>query len=225
MRKVITSHSYSSINTFDTCPRQYEAKFITKTLKFVKNVASEFGDRVHKSIESRLISKTPLSEEAKALEPMVQAVSQLDGTHYTERGLAITKDLVAAEMYSPVTWLNGKADFMTYNESTGYLRVMDWKTGKPKTDMLQLRIMALLAVCQFPNVQKIKAAFVYTKTGDIDKAAIAVQEVPEIVAEVRHKISRIEHAQATGNFPPQPSGLCRNYCGVTTCQFYQKGNH
>jgi RecB family exonuclease len=225
MPKFITSHSYSSINTFETCPRQFEAKYITKTLKFIKNVASEFGDRVHKSLENRLTKQAPLSEEAKPLEPLIVAVSQFDGTHYTERGLAITRDLQPTTMYSAETWLNGKADFMTYNEATGYLRVLDWKTGNPKTDMLQLKIMALLAMCQFPSVTKIRAAFVYTKTGEIDKAVIPVQEIPEVVAEVRQKTIRIEHAQATNNFPPQPSGLCRSYCGVTTCQFYQKGRY
>lgn len=217
--------SHTSLSTYQTCPKQYHAKYITKEVKFTQTEATIYGNRMHEAMEKRLRDKTPLPPEFLALEDTAVAVEQMKGTLMVERELAVTRDLVPTQFFASDVWLRGKADVIVFNQETGLLRVFDWKTGKPKKEMQQLKIMALAAFYTLTGVKKIRVAFVYTKTGDVDQEEFSSESIPEIVAELKQETGRLEVAHRNNLFPPQPNGLCKNWCQVTSCQFAGKGRY
>ena len=47
----IPPQSHSSLSTFETCPRQYEARYILKTLPYQETVATAWGNAAHDALE------------------------------------------------------------------------------------------------------------------------------------------------------------------------------
>lgn len=215
--------SHTSLSTYQTCPKQYHAKYITKEVKFQQTEHTIYGNRMHEAMEHRLRSKTPLPEEFAALEDTALAVEQMKGHLMVEMELAVTRDLEPTQFFAKDVWLRGKADVIVFNPETGLLCIFDWKTGKPKKETQQLKIMALAAFYSLKGVKKIRVAFVYTKTGDVDREEFTVEQIPDIAGELRHETNRLEVAHGKNLFPPQPNGLCRQWCQVTSCQFHGRG--
>ena len=214
-------HSESSLETFMTCPKQYEAKYIIKTVKFQPTAATAFGDRVHKALEKRLGDGTPLPRECAYLEAMCLVLLKMKGTHYVEHSLSIDADLGPKEYWDKEGWFRGKADFKVFDPESGYLRVFDFKTGKPKPASKQLKRMALLALCNMPKtaeVKKVRSAFIYTATGKLDKEDIPMEHFDDIVDELQRDAMRVDMAITNNVFPPKPNGLCREWCQVK-CAF------
>ena len=52
--------SFSALDTFKTCPRQYEAKYVSKSVQEEKSEQMLWGERVHKAFELRQLDGTPL---------------------------------------------------------------------------------------------------------------------------------------------------------------------
>ena len=213
-------HSESSLELFMTCPKQYEAKQITKTVKFQPTAATAFGNRVHEALENRLKVGTPLPRESAHLEAMCVSLLAMKGTHYVEHSLSIDADLGPKEYWDKEGWFRGKVDFKVFDAETGYLRVFDFKTGKPKPASKQLE-RALLAVRNMPKgveVKKVRSAFIYTATGTVDKQDIPMERFDGIVDELQRDAHRVDMAITNNVFPPKPSGLCREWCQVK-CAF------
>lgn len=220
--------SHSAIEKFDQCAAAYKAQYITKEIKFVESVSTMYGNRGHKALEERLGKGTPLPDEFKELEPMCQAAEKLKGTPMVEKPLAITDDLKPGEYWSKQNWFRGKGDYIKLEEDTGYLKVWDWKFGKPKKDKLQLERMALICYYNFPGIKKIKVAFVYPKTGDVDTETFTDADIPDMLLRLKRSIERIEVAHKSDIFPPTPSGLCLPSktspypgCQVSSCPFHK----
>lgn len=217
------AHSHTSLDTFKTCPRQYQAKYITKEVKFKETVATIYGNRVHEELEMRVKNKTPLSVESAALEPMVQAIESMTGTKEAERSLAIDHEYKPVQFFSPMTYLRGKADIMVHNEDKGSLFVGDYKTGKRKDDPAQMETLTVLAFHTIPGIKKVKTAFIYTKTGEIDDGKYEAAQIPELVARIKLRTDRVEEAVAANTFIPTPNGLCVQWCDVVQCKYHGKG--
>ena len=71
------THSYSSIKLFENCPKRYELQRIQKVLIDEGGEASIYGDRVHKSLETRLKEDTDLPQELGRYEGLCRAVEKL----------------------------------------------------------------------------------------------------------------------------------------------------
>ena len=212
--------SPTSIGTFETCPRQYQAKYITKEVVFTQSEASMYGDRMHKGMEKRLLHKEPLPSEFTPLEPIATAIKAMPGKLWVEHSVSFTQN------YEPTDWRNrwvgSKIDICVLDLASvirpGYARILDWKTGKPRSDYLQLTINAIGVFANMPTVQHIRAAYVYTKTGQLSpKQDYTRDKLPALQASLTQRVERIRIATETGNFPPQPSGLCHGWCDVMAC--------
>jgi hypothetical protein len=217
--------SHTSLSTYQTCPKQYHAKYITKEVKFTQTEATIYGNRMHTAMEFRLRDKASLPEEFLTLEPLAAATEAIKGALMVERELAITAALDTTTFFGSNVWLRGKGDAMIFNAETGRLTIFDWKTGKPKKEMQQLKIMAVAGFYNIPGVKSVRVAFVYTKTGDVDREDFTAAQIPELVAELRQETNRLEVAHEKNLFPPQPNGLCKSYCSVVSCQFAGKGRY
>lgn len=220
MTEYAIAHSFSKLDTFDTCPKSYEAKNITKEVKFEGNEFSKYGDRAHTAMEERIMMNAMLPDEFADYEPVAKSVLAFSGEKFCELQLAIGKDMQPMEWFGK-PWMRGIIDFLCIDGC--YARMLDWKTGKQKDTLDELKIFALLVFAHYPQVHVVQTGYVWFKTGKVVKETFNRAQIPHMLSEVIPKTERVEHAVINNKFIPTPNGLCKKYCEVKSCVFHGKG--
>jgi len=221
----IFPQSHSSLSVFETCPRQYEAKYITKEVKFVQGAAAAWGDKVHMALEAFILSRgqTPLPPEMAQYQSMAnwvlhRALSN-NGDIHVERKTGVTKDGQPRAYGARGNWLQGKIDITIVYRQQGLAEVFDWKTNeKIKNDATQLKMYNGFTLADFPEVEVVRSGYVWLKHNQIaPPLATGRDGVDEVWAVFRNKWDRLRDAYVRGVFPPRPNGLCAKYCDVLSC--------
>lgn len=217
----MTAWSYSSLNQFLTCAKQYHE---VRVLKNYKETSEHllWGERVHKFMEQELNGTSSSPSEFEAYRGVVQRFLQTKGELKTEQQLAITNAFQPTGWFAPDVWCRGVLDACWIAEDVA--RVVDWKTGKRKPDSKQLLLFALLVFAHYPKVNRVNTAFVWLQTGKMDTAKFHRSEVTKLWQEILPEVRRLEYAHKTQTWIPKPSGLCRGYCPVRTCTFWDGKN-
>jgi hypothetical protein len=222
------SWSPSAIGDFLTCPAQYAAKRFYVTLPYVESEAMRQGTIEHKHLEDRIAHKTPLPEgytrgekKCLALEKMVAG----GGTLVAERELAITEDFKFVGWFDKNAWGRCKIDVTAITLPTIF--VGDWKTGNVKEDLLQLKINACFLALEYPEAEEFITRFFWLKSNEVaprdGSGNFKGTQIPELWEEILGILYRMKVAWQSEVFNPRPSGLCRNYCAVTSCLHCGKG--
>ena len=221
--------SYSAMNTFETCPRQYQAKHVTKEVPFVQNAAAKWGDDVHKALEENIKSGTPLPSNMTMYQRFLDAIkvraSQLRGELIAEQPVALTKDLQQVSWFTRKTaknpvWFRLKVDVTIRKQK--YAELFDWKTGKKKDDPDQLHLYALVAFIIYPDVEEVKVGYVWLKDGEITPpVTYRRDQFADMLDYWTSKYEVLEQAWVLDDFPPRPSGLCNGWCEVTSCHHWR----
>ncbi len=127
----IFPQSFSSLQVFDTCPRQYEAKYITKDVPYVQSPAAKRGDDVHHALEGYLksggMTRLPADMAAytKYADWVLDRADKGGGTVLAERMLAVDADLNPVAYKSRSRWMGGKIDVSIVYPTL--VEVFDWK--------------------------------------------------------------------------------------------------
>jgi RecB family exonuclease len=212
------THSYSSIKLFESCPLRYYRQRITKEVADEGTEVSKYGERIHALLEARL-KGADIDPEVAQYEPLCAAVEKLasQGQLFIEHELALTENLTPTNWRDPDAWLRSKLDILVVTGDEAV--VMDWKTGKRRTDQFQMQLFAAQVFKHFPEVQRVKTVLVWLKTMEMDTNTYERSEVNTIWAEIMRRIRRIYDAYEHDNWPARPSGLCR-YCPCRhDCEF------
>lgn len=174
--------SYTAINTYKTCPRQFEARYITKETKFTQNPAAARGSALHKFMElwvtstteeaykffkeHKLLGGAMTHEEAAAMigfcskrVNFVRKMADKGMKVYTELQLATDGYGSNLDWWDHNNWLRGAIDVLLVDEENGSNTVIDWKTGKTMGDRLQIECNAILCRA-FNGHSTCNAAFV-----------------------------------------------------------------
>ena len=112
-------------------------------------------------------------------------------------------------------WCRTVVDFIKTTPKTAF--VVDWKTGKRKTDDDQLSLMAGVVFAQLPEIEKVVSLFLWIQDGDHDKQQYSRSDIPDIWKRFIVRADNLNQAFIDGDFPPRPSGICRKYCPVNAC--------
>lgn len=210
--------SYSSLDTFNTCPRKFYHRYILKE-KEPSSPALEHGNAVHAALEAR-VKGTPLPECYRKYDPMAQSVINAwkrGMKVYTELKMGLAKEMELCGFFDKNVWGRGAADVLLVMDDVAI--IMDWKTGKKREKEEQLRILALFTFKHFPRVNYIKAANLWLEVGDVGTPYTWTREdEPQQWAVVLPQIQAIEKAFESDKWPEKPSGLC-GWCSVKACQF------
>jgi hypothetical protein len=145
-------------------------------------------------------------------EKMAKLITDNPGEKIVEKQMSINESLRPTGWFADDAWCRGIVDVGVINGSRALL--LDYKTGKRKPDLTQLKLFAGLAFASFPDLEVINTGFVWLKHGTIDKKEYTRKEVPMIWQEFIPRVQRMQRAYDEDKFPPKPSGLCRNYCSV-----------
>lgn len=224
----IFPQSHSSLNVFETCPRQYEAKYITREVKFVQGAAAAWGDRAHLALESYVLSgganqlPAEMAMYQKWGDWLLNRAAKGGGQILVERKTAVTRDLEATAYGAKgekKAWVQGKIDITVLYPQRGEAEVFDWKTNeKIKNDTTQLKLYNGFALADYPQIEVVKSGYVWLKHDQLSPPVISGRDDQAGIWGVfEHKYNQLRDAYIRGVFPVKPNGLCRQYCDVTSC--------
>lgn len=207
---VMMAQSPTSLSTFLTCPRQYEAKYITKEVKFESNAHAVFGDLVHKSIENYLKHREPLPSLLADLQPTLERMGEcLVGA---ETKLAVDSDGNAVDFFDKTAYQRCIVDAIIANADKSVVVCIDWKTGKKREAKTQHDFIKKCAKAKYPNA-KVVTLFIYLFNGQHDRDEYMGQPLTQL----NHDMNRLVLAHGANMFNPKPSGLCGKWCDVLSC--------
>ena len=212
------------LNTFLTCPRQYEAKYITKEVVFQQSEAAAYGDRIHKAVEAALTLNAALPPEAAYMQPLVdwcRTLAAKDGVEMmVEEALAITSDLQPCGWWGDKSrkapaWQRGKADVFFVDHINKVNIIVDWKTGKVKDDKTQSHLLSLCATKR-TGYSKSVCLWVFCTKDELVAEDVDLLDLTPISTHMAN-VRAYEKACRDHEFPALRNGLCRQWCDVHSC--------
>jgi hypothetical protein len=213
--------SYSRLKNFETCPKRHYHYDIAKDVHEPESEQLRAGNDLHKHFEDRLKRRAPLPLGYTQYEPLLAKIVDAPGVLSTEGKLAITGDFQPSAYFGKQVWFRTVVDAIKVNEEIA--SIFDWKNGKPKEDITQLQLMAATVFVHQPQVERIKAGLIFVTHDHVETAEFVRGDQAEIWSEILPRVRVMQRAVQKQDFPPKPSGLCRNYCGVKSCPFWRKG--
>ena len=206
------THSFSSLKMYENCPKRYYHQRITKEVVDSGSEATRYGNRVHKALEERLDSDSPLSEEAIKYEDMCATLQNVKKRpHFQEllleQQLCLTDERMATGWWDANAWLRSIIDVLILFKGSAI--VVDWKTGKRRPDFTQLEMFAVQVFSHYPKINKVHTSFVWLKEDKQDTKTFYRAELPEMWESIQGRIDRITQSVRHDDFPAKPSGLCR----------------
>jgi predicted RecB family nuclease len=194
---------------YENCPYRYFRQRVVKDIVDAGGEASKHGERIHEYLEHRLKANSLLPQEIAHYEPLCSSVERISegGELHIEKELVLNENLTPTGWWDADAWLRSKLDILVINGNMA--NVMDWKTGKRKTDQFQMELFAAQVFKHYPEVTTVKTSLVWLKTFEIDTETYLRGDVNAIWAEVMKRIQRIHTSLEHDNWPAKPSGLCR----------------
>jgi predicted RecB family nuclease len=212
----IPAWTYSQLDKFETCPRQFYHVRVKKDFPEPPTEATIWGEKVHKALELRVKEGTPLPEGMTQWEGIANKFAGLAGEKYCELQMAVDRNFQPADWNN--AWSRGIADLLIVNGDKA--AVFDHKTGRRKPTE-QLMLYAGYTFAMFPDVEYVTTGFVWLKDKKIDKQEFTREQVSEIWLEFLPRVRKLEMAYEKDNWPCRPSGLCHGWCPAKSCEFYR----
>jgi ATP-dependent helicase/DNAse subunit B len=88
---VMRAWTYSQLEGYETCPRQYHAKTVVKRIKFEATPATDWGKKVHKAFENVFKYNEKLPEGMTQWQGLADKFASIPGTKLVEKKYAIDK--------------------------------------------------------------------------------------------------------------------------------------
>jgi len=213
--------SYSTLEKFETCPRQYHEIKILKTVVEEESEHQLWGKEVHTAIENYIAgggkAKTDLPEKMWHWRDVIDKIVAMPAREMlTEVPVSLNESFQPVEWESEHCWTRGVIDLLVLGNRSAI--VLDWKTGKRKATE-QLKLYAAYVFALYPHIDVVHTALVWLKERRIDKATIKREEVPEIWGKFIERAARLKSAFERDSWPERPNGLCKAWCPIVQCQF------
>ena len=209
--------TYSRLSGFETCPKQFYHTKVAKTIVEPETEATLWGKKVHTAFENYIVKAKPLPEGMHHWSNIAAKFANLPGEKLVEYKFAVDKNFQPAPWDQ--AWSRGIADLVVRHKNK--VLVADWKTGKRKPTE-QLDLYAGYIKAHWPETEIIQTAFVWLKEKKMTKKTMGVAEVPIIWQGFVPRVRRLERAYEQNTWPAKPSGLCRGWCPVKTCEHYKE---
>lgn len=223
----MTAWSYSSIKTFEQCPKKYFHLKVAKDVKDEPGEAADYGTAVHLAAEEFIRDGKPIPEKFAFMRPIVEPLAAKQGDKHCELRLGIHRQWTGDGYdYSPCgffgkdVWYRGIVDLLIIDGERGWM--IDYKTGKSAkyADMKQLDLMAAALFVTFPDLQVIKSALAYVVSNEFPKKTHYRDEMHEYFAVFDDQLENLEAAMENGVFNPKSGPLC-GWCPVVDCAHWK----
>jgi hypothetical protein len=212
----IPAWTYSQLEKFETCPKQFYHVRVSKDVTEPPTDATKWGERVHTAFEHRILNGTALPDGMSQWEGIATKIASMKGDIMCEQKMAINNAFQPADWSN--AWSRGIADVaVVYKDSAV---ILDYKTGKRKPTE-QLMLYAGYAFAYYPQVNTVSTGFVWLKEQKIDKTSFHRSDVSTIWLEFLPRVRKLESAYEKDKWVARPSGLCNGWCPVKSCEFYK----
>lgn len=216
--------SFSALDTFSSCPRQYFHKYVLKDVPKDTSPEIVWGNYVHKAFEDRQATNVELPADLQEHEKFMEHLDKLkDGIFYdTERKISLDiNGKPVNEFFGDHIWWRGVIDWRCINEPEKRATLVDYKAGKPHDKWKQLGMFAIHTFLQFPTVDLVNAQFYWTKTATATKKVWSREDVPHLWSMFLPDLKQYAQAFKTDTWQERPSGLCNGWCPVTKCPHWR----
>lgn len=212
--------SFSRLKEYQTCPNKYLETTVLGNFQEAEYPVAAYGTRGHLALEQRIRDKTSLPSEFSYLENFAERLATTDGILHCEHELACTRNFEPIGFNDDNRWARGIVDLLILRNTEAV--AIDFKFGKVKPTA-QLKLMALLVFANYPMVRQVRSRFLWLQFRKTTDGIYQRKEIPELWQEFIDDVRQMEEAHDLGIFLPKPSGLCKGWCPVNTCEFYNKG--
>jgi CRISPR/Cas system-associated exonuclease Cas4 (RecB family) len=212
--------SFSSLKTFQQCPKKYYHTKIAKDIKEPDTKATLYGKQMHLVAEEFIRDGTPIPPAFDYLVPTLEMLAAIPGEKLCEVKLGLTRDLKPCDFDAPDVWWHGIADLVIINEEKGLAHSVDYKTSKSAryADKKQLDLVAAAIFAKFPSIKKIKSALMFVVSKEFVKADHTQENQLQYIAQVVPDVDRIESSIRTNVWNPISGPLCK-FCSVKQCEY------
>ena len=216
----IPAWSYSSIKTFETCPRKYQAEKVTKEVPFTDSEATIYGKELHLAAEEYIRDGKPIDPRFGFIQPYLDKLLDIPGQKHCEMKLGVKKQngrLKACDFFDSDVWFRGVADLVIIDDTLGW--VVDYKSGKSAkyADTRQLALMAAALFLKYPELERVKASLLFVVSKEFVKDKYEKEYGLSIFSELNGLLTAREAAYYNDVWNPRPNGLCRQWCAVKSC--------
>lgn len=216
--------SYSSLKTFQQCPKKYYHLKVAKDVKDEGSEATIYGKELHKAAEDYIKHGTPIPPQFAFIQDTVDALKRIPGEKHTEIELGVSNKggrLNPCGFYDKDAWYRGIADLLIVNGDEGYL--VDYKSSKNAkyADLKQLDLLAGAVFAHFPELKTLKSALIFVVSNEFVNKEHSSQHKLAYFEHVRFDLERLETALKTGVWNAVAGPLC-SWCPVKTCHNYKE---
>lgn len=217
--------SFSALETFLQCPRKYQALKVTKEYKEdFSGPEAAFGDMVHKKIASYINDGTPFPDlfPASIKLHVDEVLSKMPDAGYriAEIKGALSTQMDACDWFGKDVWVRCILDLLHTHEEEAW--VIDWKTGKVKEDSRQLKLFALYVFHTKPRIERCHTAFEWVAYNKSTPETFLRRDMEELWQDFIPDLKTFKAAHNNNTWEKKSSGLCKQYCPVTNCEFNGK---
>ena len=212
--------SFSSLKTFQQCPKKYYHTKIAKDVVEPDTTATLYGKSAHTVAEEYIRDDKPVPPQFAYMQETLDALKNIPGEKLCEVKLGFTKNLEPCEFHAPNVWWHGIADLVVINEEKKLAYSVDYKTSKSAryADVKQLDLVATGIFAKFPQIERIKSALLFVVSKEFVKAEHHAQMVSKYVEKPARDVARIEAALENGVWNPVQGPLCK-FCSVKQCEY------
>ncbi len=213
--------SFSGMKQLTNCAHQYHQVRVAKNFVVPDTEQTLYGKEVHKALELYISFGYPLPENYKRFERLLAPLRAMPGEKFTELEMGLLADrITACEFDDPNYWVHGIADLVVIDGE--YAWVIDYKTGKSRyADTKQLKLMALMIFAKFPKVQRIAGGLLFLLDEQFITDFYFRENTKELWEAFDTPLRLMSSYHARDIWPKNPSGLCRKYCPVNTCEYHR----
>lgn len=219
----MTAWSYSSIKTFDQCPKKYYHLKVAKDVKDTPGEAAIYGTMVHEAAELYVRDGTPIPEKFAYMRPIVERLAAIEGDKHCELKLGVRKTDAGYEpcgFFDKGVWWRGIVDLVITNGTKAHM--VDYKTGKSAkyADTKQLDLMAGAMFVHYPELETIKSALAFVVSKDLITKEHKREELDSYLNVFADQLDRLEGAELSGVWNPKSGPLC-GWCPVVECAHHR----
>lgn len=212
--------SFSSLKTFQQCPKKYYHTKVAKDIVEPDTVATLYGKSAHTAAEDFIREGKPIEPKFDYMKSTLDELAKIPGEKLVEVKLGLTKDLKACDFNAPDVWWHGIADLVVLNEAKGLAYSADYKTSKSAryADTKQLDLVAAGIFAKFPKIDKVKSALIFTVSKEFVQAVHHREMMPKYLEQPAKDVARIEAALENGVWNPISGPLCK-FCAIKQCEY------
>jgi len=211
--------SYSSLKTFQQCPRKYYHTKVAKDVKDSDTQATLYGKSVHSAAEEYIRDGVALPPQFGYLEPMLEQLKEIPGEKHCELRLGLTEDLEPCDFFADNVWWRGIADLVIIDKEKKLAYSVDYKTSKNAryADIKQLDLVATALFKHFPEVERIKSALMFVVSNEFVRAVHKPENIEIYLEKPKQDLNRLTAAFNNDVWNAMSGPLCR-FCPVHQCE-------